>query len=751
MIHIRNSKPNSVFFLEHEGIPTALVTDFSEPIVNGSLCIDTTNEQLYQLRNSVWVLIGGGSSSNISSLVVATTYNALQTHASTGGLTAGIFYQISYQTKHLIPNTSELHTGNSETLLLQAINGSNFSQRVTSIQYPQDIIYYNFYDNKVENTLTARSGNIYYRKDPIKNLETHYDFRNVKYRRWKPDVNLHKWHGTSGAGANISHKFGEVIIDNDVVFVCSNEYTSSNPGFFNYNKNYTPVIRLSATSISHLNALWKPVIQLTENNTGSGGGDGKLYADTSGHTDYYTFNDFSIKDVMRNIKIGKNSYNRYNNIVFITSAGTWASNYLSTPICRDIEIKENCSDMMLDGRLLYDVIMDYNCSDIYMSRDVNDVHLKSYTKNLTAYNGMTNANIGFDSQYIHINNVYGINIGNLTTNVFLSEFFNENINIGGNNNKVFIEGSQNTDIFIGDGFTDNYIGDNITSTIYTYNFDNKLNDIFYNNHIGLTLDWNNGSNGSENIRILGGMNKNIVIGKNCNDISIGAINSGGSQNIHIGDTTTTVHLKNGGNINVYIGKSCENIIASNIYSSGIFNVTIKNNTNTVELNDTLNVFIDSDCQNIKIKDANEITVGKGCLNILSEQGSANDKNIFGDYCKDITFVSGSNRKNHFLPFSENIYISGSSGVSESIIEGCSHITFSQASVYNCKFGKNFNYATFHSGSLSFVEFTTWNTNSTPANFFGSLSCSMVDAKSGSGYYFARTINDSGATIYNQYL
>jgi hypothetical protein len=61
MIHIRNSKPDSIFLLEHEGIPTTLLTDFNETIIDGSLCIDITNQDIYQLKNGIWTLIGGNS------------------------------------------------------------------------------------------------------------------------------------------------------------------------------------------------------------------------------------------------------------------------------------------------------------------------------------------------------------------------------------------------------------------------------------------------------------------------------------------------------------------------------------------------------------------------------------------------------------------------------------------------------------------------------------------------------------------
>jgi len=46
MKHIRNSV-KGVFFLEHQGVPTATLTDFNETIKDGSLCVDRNNQDLY--------------------------------------------------------------------------------------------------------------------------------------------------------------------------------------------------------------------------------------------------------------------------------------------------------------------------------------------------------------------------------------------------------------------------------------------------------------------------------------------------------------------------------------------------------------------------------------------------------------------------------------------------------------------------------------------------------------------------------
>ncbi len=60
MKHIKNSIKGSIFLLEHAGVPVALSTDFAEPIKNGSICVNTTNQDLYIFKGNAWVMIGSG-------------------------------------------------------------------------------------------------------------------------------------------------------------------------------------------------------------------------------------------------------------------------------------------------------------------------------------------------------------------------------------------------------------------------------------------------------------------------------------------------------------------------------------------------------------------------------------------------------------------------------------------------------------------------------------------------------------------
>jgi hypothetical protein len=84
MIHIRSSTKN-VFLLENNGVPTQLVTDFNEPIISGSLCVDVFNGDLYILKGVTWTLFNSGTSG-----LIDISYTRTQpTKVTVGGLPQG--------------------------------------------------------------------------------------------------------------------------------------------------------------------------------------------------------------------------------------------------------------------------------------------------------------------------------------------------------------------------------------------------------------------------------------------------------------------------------------------------------------------------------------------------------------------------------------------------------------------------------------------------------------------------------------
>ncbi|HRT03015.1 MAG TPA: hypothetical protein P5513_03650, partial [Candidatus Diapherotrites archaeon] len=91
----------------------------------------------------------------------------------------------------------EEQIGEVEPIIVTASKVNELYKVAISTVYPQDIIHYSLdildirdvgFGNGVDTVNVNFKGQIYYRKDTIQNVETHYDFRNVRFRRWKVDA-----------------------------------------------------------------------------------------------------------------------------------------------------------------------------------------------------------------------------------------------------------------------------------------------------------------------------------------------------------------------------------------------------------------------------------------------------------------------------------------------------------------------------------------------------------------------------------
>jgi hypothetical protein len=132
-----------------------------------------------QLVAGILSTTGGGSGSTYNP-IISNTYSNIATLVSTSSLTVGQLYLITdHRTKHVIPNTTDINTGNLEPLILLATSTNKFDNLVYSTIYPDDTIHFDFNSNLCEDSTTPRTGKIIYRKDKFNN-STYYDFRNVK-------------------------------------------------------------------------------------------------------------------------------------------------------------------------------------------------------------------------------------------------------------------------------------------------------------------------------------------------------------------------------------------------------------------------------------------------------------------------------------------------------------------------------------------------------------------------------------------
>ena len=205
------------------------------------------------------------------------TYEQLLNLVKNNNLVPGQMYCFMYQTIHVIPYTSDVHTGTPETLQVTATSSNTLDYRAKSEDHPEDVVYYQVLDYKLDSItgktdspnnlqmdlstpatpvfnnsainstpatngvhLWQRPGRIYYREDTINKRSTPYDFRGCRFRRWELELtnvnsfycytltNPHLLTSTLANGTSITQ--GQVIVD-DVAGVSANGDTKNGPAY----------------------------------------------------------------------------------------------------------------------------------------------------------------------------------------------------------------------------------------------------------------------------------------------------------------------------------------------------------------------------------------------------------------------------------------------------------------------------------------------------------------------------------------
>lgn len=101
---------------------------------------------------------------------------AMQALITSNSLSVGAIYQFAFTTKYTL-NGVTVSAPTSENFLIRAIAPNAVESRATSLSYPLDLV-------EIDISATAPyNGKILRRKDPIKNLDAPFDWRNVKFRR----------------------------------------------------------------------------------------------------------------------------------------------------------------------------------------------------------------------------------------------------------------------------------------------------------------------------------------------------------------------------------------------------------------------------------------------------------------------------------------------------------------------------------------------------------------------------------------
>lgn len=142
-------------------------------------------------------------------IVTEVTYDELVVLITANLLNVGLQYELAFQTKHymvdglgnIIMDTQEppqpvINTGAVEHLILTATSANTISQEALSVEFPMDIIHYDWNPaNWLKDVsfggasiVDGFSGVISFRHDRATDVCMGYDFRNVKFRRWNSNL-----------------------------------------------------------------------------------------------------------------------------------------------------------------------------------------------------------------------------------------------------------------------------------------------------------------------------------------------------------------------------------------------------------------------------------------------------------------------------------------------------------------------------------------------------------------------------------
>jgi hypothetical protein len=389
----------------------------------------------------------------------------------------------------MIPFTSVIRSGSIEPLILFADSANTFDKEVFSPLYPKDIIYYDINDNSCEdgtwNTAlqryeggTTRTGKIYYRKDTINGLECHYDWRNVKFRRWAVDAQL--W--VSG-GSYTKYDVAKSLSDGNI-YVCKID-TSGVTNPMTDTTNWQLWLNISTVT-----SFWSWTPTKSEFNVGNITTTNLIINNVTPGTDYNDYYTFCIYDELDNssgiingtgsgiIGVGfkkfeieninhdllnyNDGYNiNYNNIVFFLIPDGDVENY-----CYCNSFEENCFNNTIIGNGFVS-----NTIGNYFSINTigNDFRINTIGNN-------------FNSNTIG-NSFYFNTIGNnFISNTIGNSFYSNTIGNSFNFNTIGNSFYYNT---IGNNFNSNTIGNNFNFNTIENDFNsNTIGNSFYSNTIG---------------------------------------------------------------------------------------------------------------------------------------------------------------------------------------------------------------------------------------------------------------------------
>jgi hypothetical protein len=363
------------------------------------------------------------------------TYSELQIMVSNNTLIAGVQYILTdYKTKYQQPTTNVIKESSVvESLVLTAINTNRFAIECSSLDYPQDIIYYDFTNNLCEDGTTSRNGFILRRNDTKLKINAPNDWRTMLWARYTADSSNYLI-GTTLTPYSVwtsgNAVMGVLYLSGTNIYVAKNTNTptsSTDVNVFNLVGNTITNDMIDTKFVGYSNGV-------------------KLYlTKSSSYTEYITFNSINSK----NIYIG--DYEGLTNNIFYTDVLNFYSenSFLNnTFFCKvtSFTFGNNCSNNVFGSA---------------SSVCINNSFGNGCNKNNFLHGSFSYSNNMFENNCLEnfispnsSNNTFGNSCRNNTlgigcsSNTFGSSCYNNTLGNGCNNNTL------------GNGCTSNIVGSN---------------------------------------------------------------------------------------------------------------------------------------------------------------------------------------------------------------------------------------------------------------------------------------------------
>ncbi len=420
----------------------------------------------------------------------------------------------------------EEQIGEAEPIIVTASKVNELYKVAISTVYPQDIIHYSLdlVDNRdigfgdgAGTPVANFKGQIYYRKDTIQNVETHYDFRNVKFRRWAVDA--------------VAYDDGTAYVAKDVckasdgkIYKCITATTGEGDPTVN---TTDWVLWLDITADAFVS--W--TADKTKFNIRDITTDNLIINNVTAGVDYndfYTFGDYYnwVKNVSIGMfdlefTIGAYSYaTQLNNIVFKTvdESYTCCANNIGSNCCN------NTIGAIFSGNTIGNIFTFNTIGNNFTFNTIGDNFISNTIgnkfSNNTIENSFGNNTIGNDFNFNTIGNgFYSNTIGNEFYSNTIGNYFN--YNTIGNYSYYNVIRNRFISNTIENNFSYNTIGYNFSSNAIENNFNiNTIGNNFSNNTIG--NNFNSNTIGDDfNNNAVGNKFGNNTIGNNSNNNTIG--------------------------------------------------------------------------------------------------------------------------------------------------------------------------------------------------------------------------------------